>query len=111
MPVEASPPQVPAAQGLGLVNKCLPKSKGIQKSGAKAYMSKLCDKFPKVFEEIRECRQGISKLKAQKLAYQKRVKVIMSSSLITEMMESAADDSSPESDESKPQNPNLNFLY
>ena len=62
-------------------------------------MGKLCDKFPKVFDEILECRQGISRLKAQKLVYQERVKAIMSSNLFSEMMESAGEDSYTVSDD------------
>ena len=96
---EVVPPQAPAKEALGLVNKCLPGSKPIRKPDSKAYMAKLCDKYPQVFDEIQDCRRGLAKLKAKKLAYQERIKAIMSGSLITEMMDSAADDSQTHSEE------------
>ena len=76
-----------------MANKALPNSKPIRKQDAKSYMAKLCEKFPQVFEEIQDCRRGLAKLKAKKLAYQERIKAIMGGSLITEMMDSAADES------------------
>ena len=98
-PSEVSTPAVTNKGGLGLMSKVLDKSKAIKKPDGTAYFSKLQRKYPKAFDELRECREGLKAAEAQKIAYNERIRAILTIGPVFADVDSACDEGQEQHDE------------